>query len=977
MSSRDEMWRSPLIWGLGFLLSSWLAAGCGRTGSLEGPCDNGQCPCIFDSDCPENFICIDNACVDREDYLECIANGARPEECNGRDDDCDGRIDEGMVQRACERSADGQTCVGLAVCAAEAGFVCDAPVPSSELCDGLDNDCNGVIDDPFVDANGALTSVDNCGQCGVRCAELIPDALQTACVVGDQGPRCQVVTCPDGTFPNDDGTTCLGLPDALCRPCETDDDCIGPGSRCLLLDSDERACGRDCGPESPYGQACPAGYACADSQCRPTADTCLCSAASLGTTRSCRIDTCDGFETCESIGNGFDWGSCDISAWQETCDGLDNDCDGQIDNGFLNPVTQRYESDLHCGQCNNDCTRRWAPEVDHAIGGCDVSDGRPECRITACTTETVGGVDFEWVDVNGLPADGCECRRRAGNTATDEPDRGTFDQLSQGVVDENCDGIDGVVADALFVSETAPAGGDGSRARPMRRIQDAVDALPGSGRLYVLVAEGVYRERVVLLDGVQIYGGYSSDFRRRDVLQLATIVQSPIAPGAGPAGSLVAENVGRGAARTIVAGLHVFGPDAVGAAAQGQSGALSVGVQVRNSGPGLTLQNLVLRGGTGGAGGRGADGQTGFGRLSSTEVDGGLGRDGRRISGVCPARTLVPGGVSGRNSRCGGVDGRAGGAADCPQFNWLSNPVRGTQANFIAPTVGGDGAGGFHRSFDDLSRSSCSHVTESGFPSDFQTHNGADGVDGSDGARGSDGLGCRASFGTLAADGWRPGAGRSGTAGVSGGHGGGGGAGGGTARFTQTADFCNAHEVGATGGGGAAGGCGGTGGSAGGSGGASIALLVVNDGPFGSPVVRENRIERGPGGRGGDGGFGGPGGQGGRGGFGGRPGSWSGSTGGKGGDGGNGGGGGGGGGGCGGPSLGVLTFQATVEVTNNAFTVPDGVETGGPGGAGGNGAVSGQGIEGGSRNILALEACGPGGSCPVGTSCDANNLCVP
>ena len=951
-------------------------AGCGRTTALGDPCAGGRCPCIFNEDCPTDFICVDNVCVDRDAFVECVANGIQPESCNGQDDDCDGIVDEGLVERPCERTADGRTCVGVEVCSGAAGYLCDAPVPSDEICDQLDNDCNGIVDDPFVDVNGRYTLNEHCGGCGVACDALVVDALETACAEGPDGLACEATVCPPGTFVNEAGSACVGLPDALCRPCQTDDDCLGPGSQCLTFDSDERGCGRDCGANSPYGTTCPAGYECVAAQCRPQINTCLCGPDAEGTTRSCRIDTCDGFQMCEVAGGRFEWGACDISAWRETCDGLDNDCDGEIDNGFLNSATGRYESDLHCGQCNNDCTRRWTVEIDHAIGGCDLSAERPECRISACTTESIGGIDFEWVDVNGDADDGCECRRRLGNTTQDDPDLGTFAQLTQGTLDENCDGIDGVIGDALFVSENAAGGGDGSLARPFRRIGEAVAAWPTAGRRYVLVAEGVYRERLVLPDGIQIYGGYTGDFRRRDVLQLATIVQSPNAPGNGSPGTVVATDIGRGAARTIVAGLHIYGADASGAASTGVAGAASTAVILRNAGPGLTVQNNVIRGGRGAEGGRGATGQTGFGRQASTATDGRNGADGNRVIGVCSANTAVAGGAGGTNAQCGAA-GRQGAGSTCPSFDWLSNPVRGTQASFTSPTADGDGPGGFHWSFDDLSGRRCGHVTESGFPSDFQSHNGGAGRDGADGQLGVDGEGCAAVFGSFTAGDWISGTAGAGTGGNNGRPGAGGGAGGGTARFAQGFDFCDAHEIGATGGGGGAGGCGGDGGLAGGSGGASIAVLVVNDLPATAPIVRDNRIERGPGGRGGEGGFGGPGGQGGRGGFGGGPNSWSGSTGGKGGDGGNGGRGGGGGGGCGGPSLGVLLFQADVDVTSNAFTVPDNASVGGAGGAGGTGTSRGEGADGGSVNVLAFEPCGPGGQCPAGQACDVNQICQP
>jgi hypothetical protein len=94
------------------------------------------------------------------------------EACNGVDDDCDGATDEG-VTTPYWADADGDTYGNAAVtteaCATPAGYVentddCDdttaARFPGNpEVCDGLDNDCNSVVDEgvqsPFwADADG-------------------------------------------------------------------------------------------------------------------------------------------------------------------------------------------------------------------------------------------------------------------------------------------------------------------------------------------------------------------------------------------------------------------------------------------------------------------------------------------------------------------------------------------------------------------------------------------------------------------------------------------------------------------------------------------------------------------------------------------------------------------------------------------------------------------------------------------------------
>ncbi len=957
-------------------LSLGLTIACGRTDVGPPVCLEEPCPCVFDIDCAEDHLCIDSICIRRDDYQRCIEEGARPEECNGRDDNCNGLTDEGLLTFTCENidNSTGLSCTGHSMCNGRARWVCDAIWPSLETCDGVDNDCDGETDEDFKSASGLLIDKLHCGSCGRDCDSLIPEASETECLDEGGSAECRVVSCPVGMYINEDRSHCLKLPDALCVACIEDSDCPGPGSKCLSFDEGEMGCGRSCAPDSPYGVQCPPGYSCQEEQCRPNIDTCRCNANSLGVTRSCVIDTCDGFQTCANSPGGFTWGQCDISAHRETCDGLDNDCDGVVDNGFLNQATKRYESDFHCGVCNNDCTRQWVPEVHHAVGGCDSSQSVPGCVIARCLTENVGGQSFEWLDVNKIPEDGCECRRRSGNTASDLPDMGSFPDAGHLFADENCDGIDGVVAHAIFVSRSAAVAGDGSINAPFDTISRGLQALSAQpAKRYVIVAEGIYRESLTLREGQQIFGGYSDDFRTRDVVQLSTIIQSPL--GGQP--TIQGNRLGFGTRETILSGLHIFGPDISAAPAENQLGQTSVALQLESSGNNLRVQNNIIRGGRAGAGGRGASGNQGWGRQDDSGLNGGRGQNAQRSTGSCPVGTISRGGDGGENLRCGNASARRGGNTGCPSFDWNQNPPRGPQVEYINP-MGNDGEGGFHWSFDQLSGFSCSHVTESGFPSDFQEHNGLDGRDGRDGTRGGHGLGCRAGFGTIRNGAWEAVHAQGGRPGGTGQVGGAGGAGGGTAFFPM--GQCDSHEIGSSGGGGGAGGCGGSGGQVGRPGGASIAILVSSTGPVnGRPQIIENRIRRGTGGPGGDGGFGGAGGRGGGGGSGGRPTTWSSSHGGKGGDGGNGGPGGSGGGGCGGPSLGFLVFgQGPTDYgVRNSFALSNDADLGGAGGAGGGGLSDTAGVAGGARRIIESRSCGAAANCPVGLTCNAGGVCMP
>ncbi len=923
-------------------------------------------------------------CLGDPGWSDCSAPEPSPEICNGLDDDCDGFADEDLQAAACESTNEHGTCSGFEDCRGFEGWVCQAPEPAPEDCNILDDDCDGELDEDFRDGQGRYLHDDHCGSCGTACADVIAHATRTECRLEGGMPVCRALACEDGWFVYADGLTCLALPANLCMACSMDADCLAPGSRCVENDT-ERYCGRSCAPGSPYGTYCPVGYSCRaygdGLQCLPDNDTCLCGSSTVGTVRSCVVDTCVGFEECSPDGDDYAWTPCNVEDFNvEICDGLDNNCNGRIDEGFLNPATGRYESDDHCGFCNNDCSLYFQEEIHHVHGVCDIAGlGMPECSMGPCLTEMEGGQRYEWVDVNGSSHDGCECRRVFGNTDGDPPD--LFAEPEPGLifVDENCDGVDGVIDDALFV-RAGSSGGDGGLERPFGTIAQALAAFEGSGKRYVLAAEGRYDEDVALIPGVELHGGYAADFLGRDVVLHASVIT-----GRSAWATLTANGI---QAPTVVSGLVIRGRDADQAASDDVPGEPSVAVHLVDCDSGLALRSNQILAGRGGDGGRGSSGPSGFGRADSPQLDGRPGRDGQRLSGMftngCPAGRENPGGAGGTNAQCPQSDGNPGGTTVCPVFDWNLDPVRGSQAEYTSG-ADGNGLGGFDWSFDWMSSSTCSHATESGYPTDIQLNVAQDGADGQDGASGQGGAGGSGRYGSVSAYRWcaSPDSALAGTDGLRGEGGGGGGGGGGTAYYP--AGGCYDYEIGPSGGGSGAGGCGGSGGQPGRQGGAAIAIMVARTGagPATAPQLLYNVIQRGQGGRGGDGGFGGQGGLGGVGGFGGDPPAWISSLGGKGGDGANGGPGGGGGGGPGGPSFDLVGFDVDPAAYQNAnlFPLDADAPTAGPGGAGGISvgpdATGVPGASGAYANLLYLPTCGPGNTCPPGLTCDGNNVCVP
>lgn len=574
---------------------------------------------------------------------------------------------------------------------------------------------------------------------------------------------------------------------------------------------------------------------------------------------SCIAATCTGSENAACL--AVIGGDCDDTdpnnspALVEQCDGADNDCDGVADNGL--------------------------PLVDTWPDG----DGDGYGDRDAPATATCGGTGSGWV------TDATDCD---DGDATVNPN--AVDLVDHTFTDDDCDGIDGVLAVGLFVTSTS--GSDASTTcsfgDPCLTIDHAMSVGQASGRTNVHVQAGVYPGGVDLRTGFDIYGGYDTAWIRdsADLAGHEVVLQ----------GGYVASDQERMTvrARNVTAGLYdlvVEAPDA--AFTTGRSGRSSYGIHGVNS----TLDLVRVRVEQG----NGAQGSTAINGSSASTVaapGGSIGSDGFSSLvgiGCSESRGAVgAGGIGGGNN---GGPGGLGGRADancvyeqCFAFGGDCSSTAGSNG------VSGTGSGGY--------RGGAGGVCDDGDPGNpGNTSHGPAGASGNaDGA-----LGGVSSWFWYGGDGGQGGDGQPG-----GGGGGGGGAGG-----------CSSDGNGGGGGGGGAGGNEGTGGQGGGAGGGSFGVFAWN-----STVVTEDCVfERGSGANGRPGGSGGngqPGGTGARGGYGGD----AAGDGGRGGDGGDGGDGGGGGGGAGGPSFAIFDYSSTITQVGTRTVI------GGSAGAGGVGGFS-------------------------------------
>ncbi len=175
------------------------------------PCGAGQAPCPGSHQCQP---------ITNPDGTP------GPQVCMPKTGSCSCTAASPGLVRACQQSSGPTSCYGIEVCQAGKWGACQLP---GENCNGQDDDCDGVIDNGFVDNNGAYTTLQACGQCGINCQVLQGAHAKPACSSNNGAAKCQLICDTNWFDTNDnpkDGCEC-GKVGSVDQPDGPDQNCDG------------------------------------------------------------------------------------------------------------------------------------------------------------------------------------------------------------------------------------------------------------------------------------------------------------------------------------------------------------------------------------------------------------------------------------------------------------------------------------------------------------------------------------------------------------------------------------------------------------------------------------------------------------------------------------------------------------------------------------------------------------------------------
>ncbi len=295
--------------------------GCRSCGTVNQPCCGG-------TRCQSWLYCVSGRCSSTP-----APTGPR-EVCDGADNDGDSLVDEDFI---CRLGARGDWCrtscgsVGYLACE-RSGDVCTwgsicHPLPESDgsgCSDSVDNDCNGLVDCADPACATASACAHRCGDRRCDAGETCSTCADCACATGTVCASGACVACGRRDGPCCDGSVCDGGLRCSVDRCSCPD-ADGDGA------TDARCGGSDCNDGDPRVNAAQAERCNgADDNCNGAVDE---SVAPSGACTSTGVGACARAGQLVCVAGAFRCDATEGRPSTEVCNGVDDDCDGEVDEG--------------------------------------------------------------------------------------------------------------------------------------------------------------------------------------------------------------------------------------------------------------------------------------------------------------------------------------------------------------------------------------------------------------------------------------------------------------------------------------------------------------------------------------------------------------------------------------------------------------------------------------------------------------------
>ena len=326
--------------------------------------------CLSDDMCPPQYSCEAVSSIEGKSGKQCQPKGS------------DGAVGEcGCSPAAVAKSMStvcynevfegGQLvgkCTGKRSCSAAGLSACDAGVPAPETCDGLDNDCDGGVDEGLCDDKQPCT-LDTCK--GKAC-ENTPHS--GPCDDGD--PCTEAANCSSGT--------CHGKP----KSCDDGDTCTadfctaGIGCKSTPIPGCSKC---------KSNKDCDDGKGCTDDFCNTVSGACF-----------TKPKICDDGDSCTT----------------DSCSDVTGECDSVMGKDCQGIMKLPFAASFACGSKSNAIWTLDPPAVGGPGWAIDNTPAVPKAPTGSCALNFNNGVNFAcpagakgvsgnavspWIDGTGLP----------------------------------------------------------------------------------------------------------------------------------------------------------------------------------------------------------------------------------------------------------------------------------------------------------------------------------------------------------------------------------------------------------------------------------------------------------------------------------------------------------------------------------------------------------------------------------------------